>query len=99
MKQLDISIIVPIFNEEDSINDLYDELSCSIPHNLEYEIIFVNDGSQDDSSKKIKSILLKDKRVKLVNFFINGGKSEALNLIDNLEMSKLILENDDKLKN
>ena len=52
MNQLDISIIVPIFNEEDSINELYNELSSSIPHNLDYEIIFINDGSQDDSSKK-----------------------------------------------
>ena len=80
MSQVDISIIIPIFNEEDSINDLYDELLSSIHHDLEYEIIFVNDGSQDDSSKKIKAIILEDKRVKLVNFFINGGKSEALNL-------------------
>ena len=70
MSQVDISIIIPIFNEEDSINDLYDELLNSIPHDLEYEIIFVNDGSQDDSSKKIKSIILEDKRVKLVDFFI-----------------------------
>ena len=80
MNQLDISIIVPIFNEEGSINELYNELSSSIPHNLDYEIIFINDGSQDDSSKKIQSIILKDKRVKLINSFINAGKSEALNL-------------------
>ena len=66
MNQLDISIIVPIFNEEGSINELYNELSSSIPHNLDYEIIFINDGSQDDSSKKIQSIILKDKKVKLV---------------------------------
>ena len=80
MNQLDISIIVPIFNEEDSINELYNELSSSMPHNLDYEIIFINDGSQDDSSKKIQSIILRDKKVKLIDSFINGGKSEALNL-------------------
>ena len=81
MNQLDISIIVPIFNEEGSINELYNELASSIPHNLDYEIIFINDGSQDDSSEKIQSIILKDKKIKLINSFINAGKSEALNLI------------------
>ena len=45
MNQLDISIIVPIFNEQDSINELYDELSSSVPSSLDYEIIFINDGN------------------------------------------------------
>jgi len=57
MNQLDISILVPIFNEEDSINELYAELSRSLSSNLDYEIIFINDGSQDESFKKIKNII------------------------------------------
>ena len=91
MNQLDISIIVPVFNEEDSINELYDELSSSIPPDLNYEIIFINDGSQDDSSKQIKSIILKDNKVKLIDFFINGGKSEALNLGFRKSLGDIIL--------
>ena len=80
MKQNDISILVPIYNEEDSVQELYKELLKSIPQELKYEIIFINDGSKDNSLKKIKSIISKDDSIKLINLFVNQGKSEALNL-------------------
>ncbi len=80
MKQIDISILIPIFNEEDSISELYNELLSELPANSIYEIIFINDGSSDNSSNEISHILQKDNNVKLINFFINGGKSEALSL-------------------
>ena len=80
MKQIDISILIPIFNEEDSISELYNELLSELPTNSIYEIIFINDGSSDNSSNEISHILQKDNNVKLINFFINGGKSEALSL-------------------
>ena len=80
MKQIDISILIPIFNEEDSISELYNELLSKLPANSIYEIIFINDGSSDNSSNEISYILQKDNNVKLINFFINGGKSEALSL-------------------
>ena len=80
MKQIDISILIQIFNEEDSISELYNELLSELPTNSIYEIIFINDGSSDNSSNEISHILQKDNNVKLINFFINGGKSEALSL-------------------
>ena len=98
MNQLDISILVPIFNEEDSINELYAELSRSLSSNIDYEIIFINDGSQDESFKKIKNIILKDNRVKLINFFINRGKSEALNLGFKKSLGNIIITIDGDLQ-
>jgi glycosyltransferase involved in cell wall biosynthesis len=80
MKQIDISILVPVFNEQDSISELYGELLNGLPANSAYEIIFINDGSSDNSINEINNIFKKDNNVKLINFFINGGKSEALNL-------------------
>ncbi len=80
MKKIDISILVPVFNEEDSISELYGELLNGLPANSTYEIIFINDGSSDKSINEINNILEKDNNVKLINFFINGGKSEALSL-------------------
>ena len=66
MKQIDISILIPIFNEEDSISELYNELLSELPTNSIYEIIFINDGSSDNSSNEISHILQKDNNVKLI---------------------------------
>ena len=80
MNQPEISILIPIFNEQDSIEQLYNELSNAVSNILDYEIIFINDGSQDNSSQQVQNIISKDNKVKLINFFVNRGKSEALNI-------------------
>ena len=80
MKQIDISVLIPIFNEQDSIKELYQEIKKNIPQELSCEIIYINDGSNDSSLDIIKSILATDKNVKLINLFVNSGKSEALNI-------------------
>ena len=98
MNQLDISILVPIYNEEDSITELYNEVSNSIPSDLSYEIIFINDGSQDKSLDKIKKIIIEDDKVKLINFFINGGKSEALNVGFKKSMGDIVITIDGDLQ-
>lgn len=74
-----ISIIVPIYNEEKNIPLLYGELQkvfLSLP-NYQFEIIFVNDGSQDGSMKEIEAISATDQRVKFVDFSRNFGKEIA----------------------
>ena len=80
MKQIDISVLIPIFNEQDSIKELYQEIKKNVPQEFSYEIIYINDGSNDSSLDIIKSILATDKNVKLINLFVNSGKSEALNI-------------------
>ena len=62
-----ISIIVPIYNEESSINQLYDEIIDSLKDITEiYEIIFVDDGSTDKSISNINNLVSKDNNVILV---------------------------------
>ena len=80
MKQIDISVLIPIYNEQDSIKELYQEIKKNIPQELSCEIIYINDGSNDSSLDILKSILATDKNVKLINLFVNSGKSEALNI-------------------
>ena len=80
MKQIDISVLIPIYNEQDSIKELYQEIKKNVPQEFSYEIIYINDGSNDSSLDIIKSILATDKNVKLINLFVNSGKSEALNI-------------------
>ena len=74
-----ISIVIPVFNEEKNLKILYDEINDSLQKKYKnFEIIFINDGSTDDSLKRLKELHLDDKRVKIINFRKNFGQSAAL---------------------
>ncbi len=72
-----ISIIVPVFNEEENIFPLYQEIKDAMGKE-EYEIIFIDDGSTDSTYEKIKEIHDEDRRVKCIKFTRNFGKTAAL---------------------
>lgn len=76
---MNISVIVPVFNEGKNLSILHEQI-CSVFRNLneEFEIIFVDDGSTDDSFGILKEIALKDKRVKPIKFAQNYGQTSAL---------------------
>lgn len=73
-----ISIVVPLFNEQDSLKELYSELKINIS-NYEYEIIFIDDGSTDNSWDIINNLSRANTNVKGYRFLKNYGKSQALN--------------------
>lgn len=76
-----ISILIPMFNEEASLKELHKRISKSVLEiykKSEYEIIFIDDGSLDQSKALVKSIIEKDKSVKLICLRHNFGKSMAL---------------------
>jgi glycosyltransferase involved in cell wall biosynthesis len=73
-----ISVVIPVFNEEDSIKELYGQISTALKNQKKYEIIFINDGSSDKSEKAIIDLSNEDKSVKLISFYRNFGKSAAL---------------------
>ena len=72
-----LSFIVSVLNEQQSISPLYGEIRANIGENS-YEIIFIDDGSSDDSYKKMVNICQKDKNVKVKKFRTNNGKASAL---------------------
>lgn len=74
-----ISIIIPCYNEEDSIPLIYNELK-KVSNNMKYgfEFIFVNDGSIDNSLSVLKKLSAKDKQVKYIHFSRNFGKEAAM---------------------
>lgn len=73
-----ISIIVPCYNEEACIPHFYEEIKKVLKKmRISYEIIFVNDGSSDNTLKVIKD-LLKDKKVRYISFSRNFGKEGAM---------------------
>lgn len=74
-----LSIVVPLFNEEESLTLLANEIRKALkPVEIVYEVIFVDDGSTDGSLKVIKEICRQDKRFRYVSFRKNYGKSAAL---------------------
>ncbi len=77
---MDISIVVPLLNEEESIQELYDWIASVMRSNsFSYEIIFVDDGSDDGSWRLIEDLAQKHPEVKGIRFQLNYGKSQALN--------------------
>lgn len=76
-----LSIVVPLFNEEESLLPLANEIRKAIkPLNLSYEVIFVDDGSTDKSLKVIKELCRQDRRFRFLSFRKNYGKSAALQM-------------------
>jgi len=72
-----LSFIIPVFNEEQSLQPLYSEILENI-ENCKYEIIFIDDGSSDGSFAVMKELAAKDKNVKIIKFRKNFGKAASL---------------------
>lgn len=75
-----VSIIVPAYNEQDSLPFLYERLEKIINEvkDYEFEILFVNDGSKDETLKLIKKYREKDSRISYIDFSRNFGKETAM---------------------
>ena len=73
MSELAVSVVVPVFNEEENIPSLQSELSAALS-GLDYEIIFVDDGSSDGTAASITA----DPRVRVMRFEKNAGQSAAM---------------------
>ena len=72
-----ISVIIPLFNEEESLNELFLEIKNNVL-DYDYEVIFIDDGSTDNSWDILLDLCNKDERIKIVKFYCNFGKAEAL---------------------
>lgn len=72
-----LSIVVPCFNEEDSVEIFFKEIQKTLIK-YDYEIIFVNDGSRDNTLDVIKKLAINNSNVKFISFSRNFGKESAL---------------------
>jgi glycosyltransferase involved in cell wall biosynthesis len=73
-----ISIIVPVLNEEGSLDKFYNETTKSLNEYSNWEIIIIDDGSDDESYNIMRKIADNDSRVSIIQFFKNFGKADAL---------------------
>jgi glycosyltransferase involved in cell wall biosynthesis len=77
MKREKISIVVPVYNEEKTIDKIIDRITkVKLP--IDKEIVIVNDGSKDKTEEKIKKICRKNKKIKFISFKKNYGKGHAI---------------------
>ncbi len=76
---MNISIVIPLLNEEESLNELYRWIASVMQSNgFLYELIFIDDGSTDNSWKLIEKLSQENEEVKGIRFQKNYGKSQAL---------------------
>lgn len=73
-----VSIIIPCFNEEGNITELYNKICEFVPTKYQFEFLFVDDGSTDQSLNIIKKLAEKDARVRFISFSRNFGHQNAL---------------------
>ncbi len=76
---MELSIVIPLLNEAESLSELHQWITKSLDGVIkDYELIFIDDGSQDNSWEIINQLASQDKRVKGLRFLKNFGKSQAL---------------------
>lgn len=76
-----LSIVVPCYNEESVIETFYNklmEITAQISNKYDYEIVFVNDGSKDQTFPKMKELREKDSKIKIISFSRNFGKEAGI---------------------
>ncbi|ACO03050.1 MAG TPA: glycosyltransferase [Persephonella sp.] len=99
-KKIDISVVIPIFDEEENLPLLYEKLKKVLDSlGKEYEIIFVNDGSRDRSWEIIKEFAEKDSHVVGVNFRKNFGQTAAMSAGFETARGEVIITMDGDLQN
>lgn len=75
-----ISVVIPLFNEEESLRELHHWIvKVMKEHDFTYEIVFVDDGSTDNSWEEVKKLTSADENVRAIRFLRNYGKSAGLN--------------------
>jgi glycosyltransferase involved in cell wall biosynthesis len=97
---MEISIVIPVYNEEKNIVPLYKEVKPILNSlNKDYEIIFVDDGSKDKTLEELKKIHEKDKSIKIIKFRKNFGQTAALDAGFKHASGKIIVAMDADLQN
>lgn len=95
-----ISIIIPVYNEEENLQELYKEIK-NVCDNLngDYEVIFIDDGSRDKSFEILKELALREHNIKIVRFKRNFGQTAAISAGINLSIGEIIIPMDADLQN
>ena len=96
---MNLSIVIPLLNEQESLNELYHWIASVMQsNNFSYEILFIDDGSTDGSWNTITELAQKDSNVKGIKFQRNYGKSQALHAGFKLAQGDVVITMDADLQ-
>ncbi|MBN1126421.1 MAG: glycosyltransferase [Sedimentisphaerales bacterium] len=95
----EISVVIPIFNEQECLTRLHQEIVDAVAHRYAYEIIYVDDGSSDDSFSILSTLHAEDPNVRVVRFRKNFGQTAALAAGFRLARGRVIVPLDADLQN
>jgi glycosyltransferase involved in cell wall biosynthesis len=97
---MDLSVIAPLYNEEESVTPLYEAIVKSVERmGVDYEILFVDDGSKDNTVAVASKLAARDKRLRIIKFRRNYGQTPAMAAgIDNAN-GKILVTMDGDLQN
>jgi glycosyltransferase involved in cell wall biosynthesis len=97
---VDLSIVVPLYNEEDNLEALHAELVETVdPLDLEWEAVYVDDGSSDSTYEILGKLAAEDKRIVGVRFRKNFGQTAAMSAGFDYSMGKVVVTMDGDLQN
>ncbi|QSV46144.1 glycosyltransferase family 2 protein [Geobacter benzoatilyticus] len=95
-----LSIVVPIYNEEENVPPLYDRVTAALAGTgIDYELILVDDGSSDGSFMLLKQLAEKDQRVKVIRFRRNFGQTAAMAAGFGVARGRVVVPMDGDLQN
>jgi glycosyltransferase involved in cell wall biosynthesis len=99
-KLLDLSIVVPVYNEEENIRELVDSITSAMNGYCErYEVLLIDDGSTDQSFEIMKDLAKRDPHLRLIRFGINYGQTAALSAGFHQARGEIIVTMDADLQN
>lgn len=93
-----ISVIIPIFNEEENISKLYNSIIAALTE-IDFEVLFINDGSTDNSEKEIIKLTSSDSKIKLINLRRNYGQTAAMQAGFDHAKGEIVIPMDGDLQN
>jgi glycosyltransferase involved in cell wall biosynthesis len=96
---LEVSVVVPLLNEQDNIKALYEQITQTLAGKYEYEVIFVDDGSTDNGFTILTGLQKADARVRVIRFRKNFGQTAALSAGFDHSRGKIIIAIDADLQN
>ncbi len=97
---MEVSVVIPIFNEEENIPLLHERISeALLSDGLDYELILVDDGSSDGSFQLLHDLAMKDKRVKVIRFRRNFGQTAAMAAGFDAAQGDIVIPMDGDLQN
>ena len=97
--KIDLSIIIPLYNETESLEELSSWIHKVVQESkLKYEIVFIDDGSTDNSWATINSLQKRNNNIKALSFRRNYGKSAALNVGFNMSKGDVVITMDADLQ-